>query len=289
MRKAHATLAVLAALVAPVILLVGCSKAPVEPLSRVYYSYGGGMLGGFSTVELVIHEDGSATLTTEEAAWHGDRITTRVYEVDAETVSRVRETVDGCRLWLASTRRDSGIQVLDGDTWHMTLRFGDESYSISQMQEISRAENEGVDAVLALLREACQTGPTSETLSPRKVMLATSEGYTYTFLVNDSLAADGLCDLLPLEAVPEARGTELVIALPEPLDVSDAPLAPGDDAVGTLLYRASTGELVIECAGYEAEDGLYELGAMEWRYADGLLDAAGGECSVWTYDYENMY
>lgn len=263
----------------------GVSVYPQGALQYVRYSNGGGMTGGFSSKTLNIHEDGTGTLTTEYASWHGARTRTCVYEVSADLVARMRELVDSCELYKASDRPRSPFEVLDADTWSVTLDYGDQDYSFNEMQQLSRKENEGVSEMLNLFCEMEAVEPISDTLAPREVVM-TVDGYTYTFQVNDSQAATDLCESLPLDLEGHADGSEIYVALPEGLDVGDCPEADAG-STGDLLYDPDTGELVIEGEAYEGKDGLYKLGEMESPYLDRLFESGDFGCYFYTYANED--
>lgn len=257
-------------------------RTPDGPVTRVRYSLGGGMMGGFSSRELVLNPDGSATYTTTSQAWHGDRETTRVYDVDPAAFDRARDVIVERRLVRASKRPMSDLVVYDADSWTLSFEIGGETFVLREFQELGRDDREGVDELLEVMSAAADSGTLlSEELSPRKVALSTAEGYTYTFDVNDSQAATDLIEQLPQDVSFELRGDEVVIALPVPLDVGDAPPVTACEA-GTLAYRVSTGELVIACDVLEAEDGLYELGATEAYLLQGLVERGAGEGSLWS-------
>lgn len=265
----------------------GIVVSPKSDLQSVYYSNGGGMLGGFESRRLEIHEDGTGTLTTEYASWHGARTRTCIYEVDADLVTRMCELIDEYELWEASTRPDSELIAYDADTWHISLDFENEDFSFNENQELTKKDREGVSALLGLMSEMTAGGAISDTLSPRKVMMS-FDGYTYTFLVNDSQAATDLCDLCPMDLTASLVDDEFVLPLPGVLDVSDCPESEGG-RTGDLLYNPDTDELVIESESYDAKDGYYLLGEMEWPSVDRLLEAGGFDCYFYANDYEEMY
>lgn len=263
----------------------GLVMSPQGDLRRVYYSNGGGMEGGFDSRELQIHDDGTATLTTEYASWHGARTRTCVYEVGAELVARMRKLVDDYELYKASERPDSQFFAYDADTWHITLGYEGNTYDFNENQELTREESEGVREMLKLFDEMSAVEPESDTLAPREVVM-TVDGYTYTFLVNDSQAATDLCELCPMDLTGELEGEELFIALPDGLDVGDCEQAEGGGR-GDLLYDPDLGELRIETVDYEEKDGLYKLGEMEWPSLDLLIEAGEFECHFYTYANED--
>lgn len=265
----------------------GVFMSPSGELRRVFYSNGGGMEGGFESRNLAIHDDGTATLTTQSASWHGARTQTCVYDVSADFVNRMRSLINDYQLWEASTRPESPYIALDADTWHVTLGFDGNTFDFNQNQELTKKDSEGVRAMLNLMSEMAAGEPVSDTLSPREVMM-TFDGYTYTFLVNDSQAATDLCELCPIDLTAELVDDEFILLLPVELDVSDCAQAEGG-GVGDLLYDPDAVSLVIETEAYEAKDGLYLLGEMEWPSVDRLLEAGGFEGYFYTNDYDEVY
>lgn len=265
----------------------GILMAPQGELKRVYYSNGGGMEGGFESRSLEIHDDGTATLTTQFASWYGARTRTCVYEVSADSVNRMRDLINEYKLWEASTRPDSEFIAYDADTWHISLDYENEDFGFSQNQELTKRDSEGVRALLSLMSEMTAGGAISDTLSPRKVMMS-FDGYTYTFLVNDSQAATDLCGLCPMDLSADLVDGEFILLLPDALDVSDCAQAEGGGE-GDLLYDPDAVALVIESEAYEAKDGYYLLGEMEWPSVDRLLEAGGFDAYFYTNDYEEVY
>lgn len=92
-----------------------------------------------------------------------------------------------------------------------------------------------------------------------KIQITTEEGNIIIFQLNDSTAAEALCDQLPLTvSVENFGGNEKIFYPPEKLDTSNTPLAKGP--AGTLAYYAPWGDVAIyygECGGASS---LYELG-----------------------------
>lgn len=86
-----------------------------------------------------------------------------------------------------------------------------------------------------------------------------ANGNEIIFELNDSAAARGLYDQLPLTLENEDfSNNEKTFYPPEALDVSDAPMADG--GMGTLAYYEPWGDVVMFYGSYQPNASLYELG-----------------------------
>ena len=239
------------------------------------------MMGYVDSRELVIGGDGTGTLTTEFTQSEFDRTQTRVYEVSAESVERVRELVDGSELYRATARPEADSLASDSGGWTITLDYGEKSFTFNDTQQLSEGEREAVDALLLEFDGMASGEPVSESLSPRKLIL-TFGGVTYTFLVDDTQAATDLLELCPMDLETRVYGAELDFVLPEALDVSDAPEVTAGEK-GELLYRSDTRELVIKLDGFEAGSTLYGIGEITQTYYLDDLPEDREICHVHTY------
>lgn len=80
------------------------------------------------------------------------------------------------------------------------------------------------------------------------------------FELNDSMAARGLYESLPLTVQVEDYGSnEKIFYPPEKLETRDTPLTEGGDA-GSLAYFAPWGNVVMYYGSFGPYSGLYELG-----------------------------
>ena len=87
----------------------------------------------------------------------------------------------------------------------------------------------------------------------------TASGSTVVFELNDSQAARGLYEQLPMTvAVENFSNNEKIFYPPEELDTSDAPLAEG--GAGTLAYYAPWGDVVMFYGSFDANGSLFALG-----------------------------
>lgn len=88
----------------------------------------------------------------------------------------------------------------------------------------------------------------------------TCNGNTVLFALNDSAAARGLFEQLPLSLQVEPfSSNEQTFYPPEPLDCSDAPLA-SDDGAGVLAYYGPWGDVVMFYGDFSGNSDLYRLG-----------------------------
>lgn len=101
----------------------------------------------------------------------------------------------------------------------------------------------------------------------------TCGGQTVTYELNDSAAARGLVEQLPLTLEVTPFGSnEQTFYPPEALDCSDVPLAAGD--VGVLAYYEPWGDVVMFYDDFSRNGSLYELGHAV-AGAEAIADMAG--------------
>ena len=87
----------------------------------------------------------------------------------------------------------------------------------------------------------------------------TASGSTVVFELNDSQAARGLYEQLPMTvAVENFSNNEKIFYPPEELDTSDAPLAEG--GAGTLAYYEPWGDVVMFYGSFDANGSLFARG-----------------------------
>ena len=99
--------------------------------------------------------------------------------------------------------------------------------------------------------------------------------------LNDSLAAKGLYDALPITVMIEDYSDNEKIFYPEnTLDTSDAPLASGGP--GTLAYYAPWGDVVFFYGEYHENSALYALG--EVINGEDLIGLMNGEVLIEAYN-----
>lgn len=92
------------------------------------------------------------------------------------------------------------------------------------------------------------------------MMNVTCNGQTVTYELNDSAAARGLFDQLPLTLEVEPfSNNEQTFYPPQALDCSDAPLA-GTGGAGVLAYYEPWADVVMFYGDFSGNGSLYELG-----------------------------
>lgn len=94
--------------------------------------------------------------------------------------------------------------------------------------------------------------------TPRQISVQ-FEDNTVIYELNDSAAADSLCEQLPLTIEVEDYSTnEKIFYPPQALDTDNTPLAQA--GAGTLAYYAPWGDVVMFYGDYNENASLYELG-----------------------------
>lgn len=100
--------------------------------------------------------------------------------------------------------------------------------------------------------------PEEEPMEERTMIVRDEVGHEVRYTLNDSQAAAGLWNQLPLTCAVEDFSTNEKTFYPEELDVTGAPLAEG--GAGTLAYYAPWGDVVMFYDSFSASNSLYELG-----------------------------
>ena len=107
-----------------------------------------------------------------------------------------------------------------------------------------------------------EESPSPETMpaqQPQQQEGEMASGSTIVFELNDSQAARGLYEQLPMTvAVENFSNNEKIFYPPEELDTSDAPLAEG--GAGTLAYYEPWGDVVMFYGSFDANGSLFALG-----------------------------
>lgn len=95
-------------------------------------------------------------------------------------------------------------------------------------------------------------------MEERIIIVRDEAGAEVRFALNDSRAATGLWNQLPLTCDVEDYSTNEKTFYPEALDTAGAPLAEG--GAGTLAYYAPWGDVVMFYDSFSGNSSLYELG-----------------------------
>lgn len=124
-----------------------------------------------------------------------------------------------------------------------------ESEATTETETVSEAQ------VITGITEA----ETSEQTEEAMRIKVEANGNEIVFELNDSKAAKGLYNQLPLIVENEDfSNNEKTFYPPEELDVSDAPMTDG--SIGTLAYYEPWGDVVLFYGSYQPNGALYELG-----------------------------
>lgn len=223
-------------------------------------STGGGMLGGHWGAYLKTEEAGNAILQIKERETHADRERTTTYRVDPAAFERVRELVNEHRLFAASRRPYSRMQVLDGDTTTLSFDYKKGDFSVSDQQVLSGRMREGFRAVRDYLCSLA-AGEGVTTLEPQRGRLLIG-GYQLQYVVED--AFDGRLDEICSQerAVSPYEDCGIVLCEGEPVDVTGAaPTETGEK--GNLYYEAEGERLVILYADHAFESPVYLLAQLD--------------------------
>ena len=248
-----------------------------DTLRSCSVSTGGGMLGGYSSAELRTEKDGRTTLTVRSRGTHADREVTTVYEVSPDAFEPLREMAFRYRLYAASKRRYSKIQVMDGDTTSVSFSFSKGSFRISSEQNMSGKQREGFWEVEKYLRSLA-VGEGVTTVEPQTAMLYLRSGYTIQFTVED--AFDGKLDEILSEEheVSRFRENGIVMCTGEVPDLSGA--EPVQEAAGSwLVYDPESGSIVLLYTDYDFGHPVYLLAWVSdgASYACPLFEEMEGE------------
>lgn len=95
-------------------------------------------------------------------------------------------------------------------------------------------------------------------MEERTMIVRDEVGHEVRYTLNDSQAATGFWNQLPLTCAVEDFSTNEKTFYPEELDATGAPLAEG--GAGTLAYYAPWGDAVMFYDSFSANNSLYELG-----------------------------
>ena len=271
--------------------LGGCNAVPIDPerIESVRHSSGGGMTGGGSSTELRRQKDGSVILSTREREWHNSRETGMDYACDASVFERLAQIANDYDLRAASKRRDQEFQTLDAPTSSLSFSMRekdgsydiDSSFTISSEQELTARDHEGWNAVLAVFADVASESEGVAYEEPHAVTLS-SVGMQHRFILNDSTAALELAKRCPLEIELEDYADDgKAFLLDDPLDVGDAPLTSGK--AGTLCYLEPSNEVVAFYADAASQEGLYELGHIQYDYnVRSLAEVETGPSRLWS-------
>ncbi len=254
-------------------------------LESVRYSYGGDMLGSYTSVELRLADDGKATLVTESKSYHAARMVTTTYEVPAEELENVKAMMLEYGQYAGSKRPRSKIQVMDGGTDRLTFDFTDGSdFSLSTDLNLTGKQTEGFWAIRDYLYSlAKDKTPVSTEIEERRLQVSL-DGYTEIFNIRDGVTDEDLAMLGGEHEVTSYSDNEKIFYPERKLDVSGLdPAGPG--GAGVLAYYEPWGDVVIFYGDFQPAPGLYELGSLDHVYSStiDLLKGMEGTYSFYVY------
>ena len=235
--------------------------AQAELVSCTFWT-GGGMAGGHRGYDLYAEH----LIVSEQEMWNSREVHTK-YPVEPSALAHAKELMLQYRLDLASERPLSEDQMLDGDTSHLSFLFSDGTdFSVNSEQDLTDMESEGFWAMQAYLKSLA-AGEGEAELEPMKLAWSL-DGYTFTFLLNESVAAHTLIQCFSEAALENYGENGKCFPLDEAPDISDCPLAESGEA-GVLAYDASRRYAVVFFAPFTPEPGLYALGTLrdphDWK------------------------
>ncbi len=211
------------------------NKFKDKKLTSCCYSSGGSMQGEMEVVRLSKNRDGIVTVTTEKAAYHNDRIVTRVYQADEKALEELRDYANRERLYSISKKPASKFQVLDGATNSVTFTYeGWESFAISSTQELSRSDREKKSHVRDYLYSLCQ-GEYEESIEPHVIAVSVA-GYNVGYKLIESPLSDQLTEQCGLKLFSPYENCGVAIAVTG-IDFSELP-AVNEAKAGDLVITA---------------------------------------------------
>ena len=236
-------------------------KLKKQELRSCSTSTGGGMLGGYKNADLRRDKEGNVVLTITEKATHADREVTTVYPASPEAFDKIRELVDSCKLYAASKRPYSKFQVLDGDTTSVSFSYENDSFRISDNQELSQKMAKGFREVRDYLYSLAQ-GEGVTTVEPQLAMLYLKSGYTLQFYVTD--AFDGKLEGILDEEQDVSAFADCGIVLHELPDWGPFEEAAPEEqgAAGDIVYDPDGGQFILLYADHDFAHPVYRVASL---------------------------
>ena len=261
------------------------NKYKNSTLGSVRYSYGGDMLGSYSSITLSGDEGDTATLTFESKSFHAARMETTTYEVPMEELEKVKEMMLEYNQYAGSKRPRSKIYAMDAGTSTLSFYFNEGgSFSLNDNLNLTKKQNEGFWAIRDYISGLAQgRTPVSHEIEERELWMNVN-GYTEIFRIRDGVTEEDLQMLTGEHEITSDGDNRKVFYLEEKLDVGCLELA-GPGRAGTLAYDEAAGCVVIFCGDFESAPGLYELGNIEKVYTSTVELLAGMEGTYNFYVY----
>ena len=133
-------LVIIACVVLAAYYMIPLQKIRNKELQKVRWSYGGGMTGGHSSIEIT-REGENAVIVTENQEWHNSDLTRITYTVSASVLDDLKDLIIKANIPAQSRRGYSKMLALDAETYTFSCSFeGYNYYSVSQNQKRSASE-----------------------------------------------------------------------------------------------------------------------------------------------------
>ena len=143
-------------LAAVAVALPGCwlddPNIPASTITRIYAECSDKDDGTVSQ-ELVVHEDGTATLTVESASEDGSELATHVYELEAGALKELFGHIDSERVIDKAMKPMESEDELDEAFLPILVECGDETYVPETLMDTTYPDRVNLTNMLILLDE----------------------------------------------------------------------------------------------------------------------------------------
>ena len=266
------------------------TKIKNRTLESVRYSFGGDMLGSYSSAELKLAGDGKATLVFESKKYHAGRMETTTYEVPAQELENVKALMLEYDQYAGSKRPRSKIQVMDAGTGTLSFDFTDGSdFSLSTDLDLTRKQSEGFAKIREYIYSLAKDRDPVSYVKEERQMSVSVNGYLEFFFIRDGVTEEDL-ELIGGEHQVNSYGDNgKAFSLEQKLDFSGlTELVTGGKPV-TLAYSQPEDLVIIFYGDFQPMPGLYELGSMEKAYTTTLDLLAGMEGTYNFFVYRDEF
>lgn len=231
-------------------------------LIEVSYSSSGDMIGSYYSANLKKIDDSSASLIIKSSPNHSTPITTTEYTLDTGGLDELKKMILEGNMIRASKAPLSPLIAYDAATCSISFRFDNgESFMVSDNQTLSKEQATCFREIKTFLYSLTEgkTGITS--VEPHELAFS-FDGYTYTFLIDQSVTEEQILQLAGTYEFKKYGNNEFIYYPSEKLDVTN--LKPAEDgSAGTLAYYEPWGNVVLFYDDFSATSGLYYLGTIE--------------------------
>ena len=127
--------------------IIVMSDSRNHKIISAYWSVGGGMTGGHTSINIRRIGD-EAVVVTESQEWHNSDLVKTEYKLSEDVFEELEELVYKARIPVLSRRGYTKMFALDGDTFSFSCYYDNgHSYSVSQTQRRSNAETKKLMAI----------------------------------------------------------------------------------------------------------------------------------------------